>query len=151
MQTSQHHQSVFTATPSIFLRTDCIFVKVLALLMCFFSRFLSAFGVSSPDQCRCACSGTGCTPTSILFRNSASNWYNKLDYLKEWCNALRLCASEVEACCVEFAGPETFERLGLTHACCRIEEAATGKPQMLEEDQLEIMEEESLFIDELEQ
>ena len=115
----------------------------------FWSSLLLHIDVSSPDACRCACSVHGCTATSMLLRNSDSTWYQKLGRLRRWCNALALSVLEVEACCEEFMRLETFERLGMTHVCCRPSEVAEGLTQMSEEDQIEIMEEESSFSDEL--
>ena len=114
------------------------------------SRILPVLGISSPDTSICACSANGCTATTMLFRRSPHTWHKKINQFQQWCDKLSLSAAEIETCCEELMRLETFERLDITHVCYYRRGAAGELKPMPEENQLEIMEEESEFIDELE-
>ena len=112
------------------------------------SRIAGLFGTSCQDDCRCACSPGGCTPTSVLLRAGAWNWCEKANLFSLWCQSADLSPDAIKICCLEFARLETFERLGITHVCCKIGYSAVScKPQDTIE---EIQDEESEMIDQLE-
>ena len=104
---------------------------------------------SCRDDCRCACSPEGCTPTTILLRTMTLTWKDKKDLFLSWCRCVELSPDAVESCCSEFARVETFERLGISHVCCEIDlyEGVADMPQDIME---EIQDEESEMIDQLE-
>ena len=112
------------------------------------SRMGQLCGTSCYDGCRCACSPQGCTPTAILHRGATRRWRKKADLFSSWCRSLNLSPDATEICWLEFARLETFERLGITHVCCKIGYSAVScKPQDTIE---EIQDEESEMIDQLE-
>lgn len=142
------------------LSCNCFHLLAAGAISCFssnapprlWSTVLHVVGLSSTDACLCACSAYGCTATSMLFRQrepTEVTWHIKLDRLQQWYEALSLSIEEIETCCEEFMRLETFERLDITHVCCSPLYAWYGKAQMSEDDQIEIMDEESSFIDEL--
>ena len=113
------------------------------------SRMGQLCGTSCYDGCRCACSPEGCTPTSVLLRAGTWNWCEKADLFSSWCRTLNLSPDAAETCCVEFARLETFERLGITHVCCKID--WPGMFDHMPQDTIEeIQDEESEMIDQLE-
>ena len=114
-----------------------------------FARIANACGASCPDDCRCACSPQGCTPTTILLRAETLTWSEKVDLFFSWCRFVDLSPDAIETCCLEFARVETFERVGITHVCCKIEGWAVSAP-MPQDTVEEIQDEESEMIDQLE-
>lgn len=115
------------------------------------SRIAGLCGTSCQDDCRCACSLEGCTPTSVLLRATARSWCEKEDLFSSWCQFSGLSSDAIEICCLEFARMETFERLGITHVCCKIDNAAFSVVSgLMPQDTEEIQDEESEIIDELE-
>ena len=106
-------------------------------------------GISCQDDCRCACSLQGCTPTTILLRAATLTWREKVDLFFSWCRFVDLSPDAIETCCLEFARVETFERLGITHVCCKIKYSAVSAP-MPQDTIEEIQDEESEMIDQLE-
>ena len=113
------------------------------------ARIAGVCGASCRDHCRCACSPEGCTPTAILLRAAAGTWCEKEVSFLSWCRLVDLSPGAIETCCLEFARVETFERLGITHVCCKIsfDVVADAMPQDKIE---EIQDEESEMIDQLE-
>ena len=114
-----------------------------------FTRIVSLCGTSCRDDCRCACSPQGCTPTTILLRKALHRWYWKKSLFLSWCRLIDLSADAIETCCLEFARVETFERLGITHVCCEIQ-PLYGIDTMPQDTIEEIQDEESEMIDQLE-
>ena len=115
------------------------------------SRIGGLCGTSCQDDCRCACSPQGCTPTSVLLRAATRDWCEKEDIFSSWCRSLDLSPDAIDICCLEFARMETFERLDITHVCCKIDSwpiAAISDP-MPQDTIEEIQDEESEIIDQL--
>ena len=113
------------------------------------TRIAGSCGASCTDDCRCACSLQGCTPTTLLLRQAAKTYFVNLDFFFFWCGLVALSAGAIEYCCFEFASLETFERLGITHVCCKIEFETVSAP--IPQDTIEeIQDEESEMIDQLE-
>ena len=106
-------------------------------------------GVSCRDHCRCACSPPGCTPTAILFRAATKTWCEKKDFFSLRYRSADLSPDAIETCCLEFARVETFERLGITHVCCKMPGLGVSDP-MPQDTIEEIQDEESEMIDQLE-
>ena len=117
-----------------------------------FSRIGGLCGTFCQDDCRCACSPQGCTPTSVLLRAATWNWCEKEDYFSLWCQSCGLNPEAIELCCLEFARLETFERLGITHVCCKIDTRSLPviSDPMPQDTIEEIQKEESEMIDQLE-
>ena len=115
------------------------------------SRIAGLCGTSCQDDCRCACSSGGCTPTSFLLRAVTRRWCKKEDYFSSWCQSLGLSTDAIELCCLEFARLETFERLGITHVCCKINTRSLPviSDPMPQDTIEEIQDEESEIIDQL--
>ncbi len=113
------------------------------------TRIVGLWGASCRDNCRCACSPQGCTPTSVLSRRASRTWYKKKDLFLTWCRLVGLSPDAIESCCFEFARVETFERLGITHVCCAIGWVCVSDP-MPQDTVEEIQDEESEMIDQLE-
>ena len=119
------------------------------------SRIGGLCGRSCQDDCRCACSPQGCTPTSVLLRAATRDWCEKEDLFSSWCRFLDLSPDAIDICCLEFARMETFERLGITHVCCKIDfvNVAVNIPAIsdpMPQDTIEeIQDEESEMIDQL--
>ncbi len=113
------------------------------------SRIGRLCGISCQDDCGCACSLQGCTPTTILFREASHTWYEKEDLFLSWCQSVDLSPDAIERCCLEFARVETFERLGITHVCCKIGSLGDSDP-MPQDTKEEIQDEESEMIYQLE-
>ena len=113
------------------------------------TRIAGLCGASCRDKCRCACSPQGCTPTTILLRAATLTWCEKVDLFFSWCRFVDLSPDAIETCCLEFARVETFERLGITHVCCKIKYSAVSAP-MPQDTIEEIQDEESEMIDQLE-
>ena len=116
------------------------------------SRMAGLCGTSYQDDCRCVCSPGGCTPTSVLLRATARTWCEKEDLFSSWCRFAGLSPDAIETSCLEFARLETFERLGITHVCCKINRWSfplISKP-MPQNTIEEIQDEESEMIDQLE-
>ena len=107
-------------------------------------------GASCRDHCRCACSPGGRTPTAILLRGASYTWYEKENLFLSWCRFVDLSPDAVETCCLEFARVETFERLGITHVCCEVDEYRDVSELMPQDTIEEIQDEESEMIDQLE-
>ena len=103
---------------------------------------------SCRDSCRCACSPRGCTPTIVLLRLVIQRWYGKVGLFLLWCRSADLGPDAIETCCLEFARVEAFERLGITHVCCDIDEGV--RPPMPQDTIEEMQDEESELIDQLE-
>ena len=113
------------------------------------TRIAGLHGASCRDDCRCACSLQGCTPTTILLRAATLTWYKKQHLFFSWCQFIGLSPDAIETCCHEHARVETFERLGITHVCCKIEYLTVSDP-MPQDTIEEIQDEESEMIDQLE-
>ena len=113
------------------------------------TQIASLCRASCRDDCGCACSPEGCTPTTILLREATSMWYKKEHLFSSWCRSLDLSPDAIERCCLEFARVETFERLGITHVCCKIRYQDVSAP-MPQDTIEEIQDEESEMIDQLE-
>ena len=113
------------------------------------SRMGGLCGTSCQDDCRCACSPQGCTPTAILLRGAPQTWCEKVDLFSSWCRSLDLGPDAMETCCLEFVRLETFERLGITHVCCKIYHIHIADP-MPQDTIEEIQDEESEMLDQLE-
>ena len=113
------------------------------------TRMACVCGASCRDHCRCACSPEGCTPTTILLRAATRTWCERKVSFLSWCQLIDLSPGAIETCCLEFARVEAFERLGITHVCCKIsfDVVSDAMPQ---DTILEIQDEESEFIDQLE-
>ena len=115
------------------------------------ARIAGLCGASCRDNCRCACSPQGCTPTTVLFRRATRTWCQKVNLFSSWCRSLNLSPGATERCCLEFARLETFERLGITHVCCNIRMACrVFTDPMLQDTIEEIQDEESEMIEKLE-
>lgn len=93
----------------------CSFLPPLAL------RLLRDVSPSSHDQCRCACSPLGCTPTSILYRYGipGHSAYRQLRLVSDWLKAIASLNGPVEEVCKELYRLHEFDNLGLKHTCCR--------------------------------
>ena len=113
------------------------------------TRIAGLCGASSRDGCSCACSPQGCTPTTVLLRRATATWYKKKNSFLPWTRLLDLSPNTMETCCLEFARLETFERLGITHVCCKIRRTHVADP-MPQDTIEEIQDEESEMIDQLE-
>ena len=113
------------------------------------TRIAGVCGASCRDDCRCACSPEGCTPISILIRAATLTWYKKQNLFLSWCQFVELSPDAIGTCCHEFARVETFERLGITHVCCKIGYVTVSDP-MPQDTIREIQDEESEMIDQLE-
>ena len=116
------------------------------------SRIAGLCGTSCQDDCRCACSSGGCTPTSFLLRAMTRRWCEKEDLFSSWCQSCGLSPHAIEICCLEFARVEAFERLGITHVCCKIDPWVNSPISVpMPRDTIEeIQDEESEMIDQLE-
>ena len=115
------------------------------------ARIAGLCGASCRDNCRCACSPQGCTPTTVLFRRVTRTWCEKVNFFSSWCRSLNLSPGATEGCCLEFARLETFERLGITHVCCGIGRRYRFVTDPMPQDTTEeIQDEESEMIDQLE-
>ena len=84
-------------------------------------RLVFECGLATPDTCQCACSIRGCTPITLLLSIDIEPWREKAETLKLWCQTINLSPAASRACFAEFARMETFNRLGITHVCCRTE------------------------------
>ena len=113
------------------------------------TRMAGVCGASCRDHCRCACSPEGCTPTTILLRAATRTWCEREVSFLSWCRLVDLSPGAIETCCLEFARVETFERLGITHVCCKIDFDVVSAA-MSQDTIEEIQEEESEMIDQLE-
>lgn len=113
------------------------------------SRIAGLCGTSCRDDCQCACSLGGCTPTSVLLRATTRTWCEKEDLFSSWCQSTGLSPDAIETCCYEFARVETFERLGITHVCCKVYPGGVSDP-MPQDTIEEIQDEESEIIRQLE-
>ena len=116
------------------------------------SRIAGLCGTSCQHDCRCACSPDGCTPASVLLRVATLKWCEKEDLFSSWCQSAGLSPNAIEICCLEFARVETFERLGITHVCCKINYGSLWviSDPMPQDTIEEIQDEESEMIDQLE-
>ena len=122
-----------------------------------FARLVGILGSSCRDDCRCACAIHGCTPTTLLFRKTNvlwqtyTDWHTKCRRFEHWSQVLCQASAAVKICCYEFARLETFERLGITHVCCRHNrDPEAGELIVMPQDtQEEIQDEESEMIEEL--
>lgn len=94
------------------------------------------------DNCSCACSQKGCTPTTVGF--STCSW--PMEEFPRWAIAVCRTPKEMKQLWRDFARTQKFMRLGLTHTCFR----PWPRTHMSEEDILEIQEEESGMIEALE-
>ena len=113
------------------------------------TRIAGIYGTSCRDHCQCACSPEGCTPTTILLRAVTHTWHKKKSLFLLWCRYFDLSLDAIERCCLEFARVEAFERLGITHVCCKIRAWSRFAP-MPQDTIEEIQDEESEMIDQLE-
>ena len=82
-------------------------------------RLVFECGLATPDDCPCACSVRGCTPVTLLLSFDIQPWQRKATTLKLWCRTNNLSPAASRACFTDFARVETFNRLGITHVCCR--------------------------------
>ena len=113
------------------------------------TRIAGVCGTSCRDDCRCACSLQGCAPTTILLRQMPLSWCEKEDVFFSWCRSFDPSLGAIETWCLEFARVETFERLDITHTCCKTAYKAVSAP--IPQDTIEeIQDEESEMIDQLE-
>ncbi|KAI0377687.1 hypothetical protein F5Y04DRAFT_175138 [Hypomontagnella monticulosa] len=72
-------------------------------------------------QCNCLCSLSGCTPASFLwdYNSSDENMYHRERILRRWIRALSLFKMQKEHYYRAICRLEIFQRLGMTHTCCR--------------------------------
>lgn len=105
------------------------------------------------DVCDCACSSAGCHPTTKLmsYRNFWDDgWYLRSRRFQKWVEAVCQTALEMKQAWEDFARAEKFLRLGISHTCCRHSGWSSSTSEFTQEDVLEIQEEESELIEDLE-
>ncbi|KAL9117675.1 MAG: hypothetical protein Q9187_005787 [Circinaria calcarea] len=113
-------------------------------------RLLREVSPSSHDQCRCPCSPSGCTPTTILHKYGmpGHSAYQQMRLVYEWLNAIASLNGPVKEVCKELYRLHEFDNLGLTHTCCR--DTYPSVRLLDPDDVLEIQDEEEEMIARLE-
>lgn len=103
----------------------------------------------SYDNCRCACSPNGCSPSTKLLLPGRSNGSTGYVWVLEWLLTLRESRGEATAqtALVDLIRAREFDRAGMTHVCCRRNASSCGP--MEEEEIDEILDEEKVFVSEL--
>lgn len=118
-----------------------------------FKEIVSICGYPERDGCRCHCSSKGCLPSTILQKQSRSSPFPPSDF-QWWFQWWVQCIpkhSQFEAY-KEGCRLEVFERLGMSHTCCKyISSPYTSPPycmrqQMPIDDGCDIREEEQDFV-----
>lgn len=135
--------------------------KIISPIM---QRLLQEISPTSHDSCKCSCSASGCTPTTMLLKCHLSyyglgrdRWLSEYVYkgsalLFSWYMAIAAVGGPVNEVREEVRRFIAFAELDLTHTCCRkgfrFVEAIVLMPK---EDVEDIREEEEELIDQLEQ
>ncbi len=107
------------------------------------------------DECICACSESGCTPTILGLSPMSKryySWKNIMNGFSMWTRTTCHTAADKEHVWRHYARFLKFDRLSLTHTCCcggrRVHREQSRKEVI--EDALQIQDEESELIDALE-
>jgi hypothetical protein len=117
--------------------------------------------VAASDSCFCYCSSSGCTPLSILLRRTPLVKINRrMGWVLELPQYIPECLILTEECFANICRLEIFERLGMTHGCCRTMIAtfyptpyarlAKSHENWKDEDRREVQDDEAEFRDILE-
>ena len=87
----------------------------------------SIFSATATDGCRCACSISGCTTRTFLFKGFIdrrgrpnSRYLTNCDMRRFYCDLKCVCIGNSPDA-AEYLRLITFERLELTHTCCRLQ------------------------------
>lgn len=111
------------------------------------------------DDCHCCCSLAGCLPFHIFWRCDALVYHrihcepitSEILYdALEWICQDGLDETQSELCYEEVCRLEVFDRLGMTHTCCRYHQIKRKRSSMTEEDRNQLQEEESELAEQLE-
>ena len=127
---------------------------------------LSNIPITSHDSCRCSCSIAGCTPTTMLFKRTLSEFmphdvnhskgrfvYQVSDLLYWWYKTVAVLGLAFSDARKEIYRLSLFDNHELTHTCCRIfMRFGGGVVQLMPEaDVHEIQEEEEELIEQFEE
>ena len=124
-------------------------------------RILLANGadVLCRDSCRCPCSPSGCLPSALLTYSVCARFFSARVpvWSLEWLNLVleHRGTSEAKTILLSFIRKAKFDELEMTHVCCSRDKSCFSsrlfrKPSMPDEDIDEILDEESEFIEILE-
>jgi len=104
----------------------------------------------SRDDCECSCSDGGCTPISIFVTSHPEISFQDLkEHAFRWTEIMQPSASERTSLWQAFVQAEKHKRLGLTHTCNCYKFVCAARGSISTEDAIEIADEESGLLDQL--